>query len=230
MKINRNSLVIQNYLHWRKELRISENISWNIHQSSLSKHNHTDIFQIISQYLYWRINVNLKKLRPHLLQLPIYVLQPHGKSVRHMDGSSMIWSGRGGGGGGSCVGHVCRPAINLLHYCKVLLDYCIWIVIVVHSSLIIMLSLKLLYLILSLINFCFIMKNSTPPALPLARARGGCTPLHPPVNPSLVRHIISELKQAMFLSTQTSDCRGWPGLKNVFVSVCGNLQMVHDNF
>jgi hypothetical protein len=25
----------------------------------------------------------------------------------------------------SCVGHVCRLPINLLHYCKVLLDYCI---------------------------------------------------------------------------------------------------------
>ena len=40
---------------------------------------------------------------------------------------------------------------------------------------------------------------------------------------------LSGIKQAMFLSTQTSDCRGWPGLKNVFVSVCGNRQMV-DNF
>jgi hypothetical protein len=77
--------------------------------------------------------------------------------------------GGGGGGGGalpalvpSCVGHVCRRPINLLHYCKVLLDYCIRIVIAVHSSLIIMLLLKLLYLILSLIIFCFIMKNSTP--------------------------------------------------------------------
>jgi hypothetical protein len=72
---------------------------------------------------------------------------------------------------------VCRPPINLLHYCKVLLDYSIWIVIVVHSSLI-MLLIKLLYLILSLIIFCFIMKNSTP----LARARGGAhpPPPHPP--------------------------------------------------
>jgi hypothetical protein len=73
------------------------------------------------------------------------------------------WSGTGGALPGlvpSCVGHVCRPPINLLHYCKILLDYCIWIV--VHSSLIIMLLLKLLYLILSLIIFCFIMKNSTP--------------------------------------------------------------------
>ena len=50
---------------------------------------------------------------------------------------NLVW-----GGGGFCqlrcrvvsVGHVCRPPINLLHYCKVLLDYCIWIVIVVHSS------------------------------------------------------------------------------------------------
>jgi hypothetical protein len=46
------------------------------------------------------------------------------------DGSSMICWGGGGGGGGalpalvpSCVGHVCRPPINSLHYCKVLLDY-----------------------------------------------------------------------------------------------------------
>jgi hypothetical protein len=37
------------------------------------------------------------------------------------------WGGGGGGGGAlpalvlSCVGHVCRPPINLLHYCKVLL-------------------------------------------------------------------------------------------------------------
>jgi hypothetical protein len=123
------------------------------------------------------------------------------------------WSGRGGGlcqlwcrvvpvmcaaGGAlpalvpSCAGHVCRPLINLLHYCKVLLDYCIWIVIVVHSSLIIMLLLKLLYLILPLIIFCFIMKNSTTPAPPPASARGCTTPSPPPhprtlpVNPSLI--------------------------------------------
>jgi hypothetical protein len=69
----------------------------------------------------------------------------------------------------SCVSHVCRPPIDLLHYCKVLLDYCI----VVHSSLIIVLLLKLLYLILPLIIFCFIMKNSPPPP-------------PPPVNPSLL--------------------------------------------
>ena len=66
-------------------------------------------------------------------------------------------------------------SINLLHYCEVWFDYSIWIVIVVHSLLIIMLLLKLLNLILSLIIFCFIMKNSTP-----------CTPwpglggVHPP--------------------------------------------------
>jgi hypothetical protein len=80
------------------------------------------------------------------------------------------WSDRGWGGlqalVPSCVGHVCRLPINLLHYCKVLLDYNIWIVIVVHSSLIIILLLKLLYLILSLIIFCFIMKNSTPACTP----------------------------------------------------------------
>jgi hypothetical protein len=105
------------------------------------------------------------------------------------------WSGRGGGGAlqarvTSCVGHVCRPPINLLHDCKVLLDYCIWIVIVVHSSLIIMLLLKLLYLILSLIIFCFIMKNSTP-LQPLWPGLGGATPpppRTPPVNPSLATH------------------------------------------
>jgi hypothetical protein len=105
----------------------------------------------------------------------------------------MIWWGGGGGGGGgggampalmpSCVGHVCRPPINLLHYCKVLLDYCIWIVIVVHSLLIIMLLLKLLYLILSLIIFCFIMKNSTP-VHPLWPGLGDAH-THTPVNPSM---------------------------------------------
>ena len=31
----------------------------------------------------------------------------------------------GGGVVPSCVGHVHRPPINLLDYCKVLLDYCI---------------------------------------------------------------------------------------------------------
>ena len=44
------------------------------------------------------------------------------------DGSSMIWWGEGGVLPAlvpSCVGHVCHPAINLLDYCKVLLDYCI---------------------------------------------------------------------------------------------------------
>jgi hypothetical protein len=89
----------------------------------------------------------------------------------------------GGGGGGalpalvpSCVGHVCRPPINLLHYCKVLLDYCIWIVIVVHSSLIIMLLLKLLYLILSLIFFALSWKIAPPwPGL----GGGGCTHVPP---------------------------------------------------
>ena len=77
-------------------------------------------------------------------------------------------------------------AINLLYYCKVLLDYSICIVIVVYSSLIIIL-LKLLYLILSLVIFCFIMKNSTPPAIPLARARGVPSPPPgiPAVNPFL---------------------------------------------
>jgi hypothetical protein len=40
------------------------------------------------------------------------------------------------------------------------------------------------------------------------------------------RHNISELKQATFLSTRTSDCRGETELKIVFVSVCGNLQHI----
>jgi hypothetical protein len=94
------------------------------------------------------------------------------------------WSGGGGALPAlrpSCVSHVCRPPIKLLHYCKVLLDYCICIVIVVHSSLIdhhvITQISKLLYLILSLIFFCFIMKNSTQSAPPLARAGWG---VHPP--------------------------------------------------
>jgi hypothetical protein len=74
-------------------------------------------------------------------------------------------------------------SIYLLHYCKVLLDYSFWIVIVVHSSLIIMLLLKLLNLIWSLIIFCFIMKNSTPPAPPWPGLGGGRTPPPPPPPP-----------------------------------------------
>jgi hypothetical protein len=83
-----------------------------------------------------------------------------------LPGMDPEWSGGGGGAVpalvSSCVHNVCHPPINLLHYCKVLLDYCIWIWIVVHSLLIIMLLLKLLYLILSLILFGFIVKYSTP--------------------------------------------------------------------
>jgi hypothetical protein len=104
------------------------------------------------------------------------------------------WSGRGGGAlpalMPSCVGHVRRPPMNLPDYCKVLLDYCIWIVIVVHSSLIIMLLLKLLYLILSLIFFCFIMKNSSPPAPPLAGGGG-------------VRTLVSELSGNRYILVST---------------------------
>jgi hypothetical protein len=91
-------------------------------------------------------------------------------------GMDPAWSGRGGGGGGGCSASsgakLCRSCVPPAHQlasllnCKVLLDYCIWIVIVVHSLLIIMLLLKLLYLILSLIIVCFIMKNSTPPLHP----------------------------------------------------------------
>jgi hypothetical protein len=61
------------------------------------------------------------------------------RSVYGRDGYSMIWLGGGGGGGPalpalvpSCVGHVRRPPINFLDYCKVLLEYCIWVVIVVQ--------------------------------------------------------------------------------------------------
>jgi hypothetical protein len=92
----------------------------------------------------------------------------------------LVGGGGGGGVGGalpalvpSCVGHVCRSPINLLHYCKVLLDYCIWIV--VHSLLIIMLLLKLLYLI----------------------------PDYSAINQRF-SEIISGLKQATFLTTRTA--------------------------
>ena len=80
-------------------------------------------------------------------------------------------------------------SINLLHYCEVWFDYSIWIVIVVHSLLIIMLLLKLLNLILSLIIFCFIMKNSTP-CTPWPGLGGVHPPPHtPPVNPFLDLHL-----------------------------------------
>jgi hypothetical protein len=77
-------------------------------------------------------------------------------------GNDPGWSGRGGVLWcrlPSCVGHVCRPPIN----------YCIWIVLVVHSSLIIMLLLKLLYLILSFLLY-HEKWHPPPPAPPLARA------------------------------------------------------------
>ena len=106
----------------------------------------------------------------------------------YRDGSSMIWWGRGGcllcqlWCRVNCVGHVRR-----LDYCKILLDHCIWIVIVVHSSLIIKLLLKLLYLILSLIFFALSWKIAPFPL---------CTPsgqsyvcVTPPVNPSLTTYL-----------------------------------------
>jgi hypothetical protein len=85
-----------------------------------------------------------------------------------------------------CQSDLCCPDINLLDYCKVLLDYCIWIVIVVHSSLIIVLLLKLLYLILSLIFFALSWEIA-PPLNPLwaGLGGGGCV-RSPQVNPSLV--------------------------------------------
>ena len=58
------------------------------------------------------------------------------------------WSGERGGGGGlyqlCCwvVSVMCATCPSTLLYSVVLLDYCIWIIIVVHSSLIIMLFLK----------------------------------------------------------------------------------------
>jgi hypothetical protein len=116
------------------------------------------------------------------------------------------------GGGGRCSAssgaELCRscvpPAHQLasLHYCKILLDYCIWIVIVVHSSLIIMLLLKLLYLILPI---------TTPP---LARARGVHTPPHPPVNPSLV----SSNQMPRCLWTLTLDITTSSGISSSFSS------------
>jgi hypothetical protein len=64
------------------------------------------------------------------------------------------------------------------HQHTAVLDHCIWTIIAVHSSLI-MLLLKLLHLILSLIYFCFIMKNSTLPLHPLWPGLGGRIPLPP---------------------------------------------------
>ena len=58
-----------------------------------------------------------------------------------------------------------------------------------------MLLLKLLYLIWSLIIFCFIMKNSTPPLHPLWQALGGAPRPHPPVNPSLIKLVLENVRQ-----------------------------------
>jgi hypothetical protein len=74
-------------------------------------------------------------------------------------GMDPAWSGVGGWfWSASSNAELCwsctPPAPQLTS--QVLLDYCTWIVIVVHSLLIIMLSLKSLYLILSLIFICFI--------------------------------------------------------------------------
>jgi hypothetical protein len=89
---------------------------------------------------------------------------------------------------GPAGAELCRscapPAHQLAWPRKVLLDYCIWIVIVVHSSLIGMLLLidKLLYLILSLICFALSWKI-TPPCThsgQVVRARGVAHPPPPP--------------------------------------------------
>jgi hypothetical protein len=72
-----------------------------------------------------------------------------------------------------------RPSTCLL--LQSLLDYCIWIVIVVHSSLIIMLLHKLLYLILSLIFFALSWKIAPPCLQPLWPGLGGGGAVNPPL-------------------------------------------------
>jgi hypothetical protein len=89
-------------------------------------------------------------------------------------GMDPAWSGRGG-------------EVLCQLWCRVVLVMCAarpstWIVIVVHSSLIIMLLLKLLYLILPVIIFCFIMKNRTP-LPPLWPGLGEC--IAPPPSKSI---------------------------------------------
>jgi hypothetical protein len=85
-------------------------------------------------------------------------------------GMNPAWSGRGELYQLWCRVQLCRSYMRHLP-----INYCIWIVIVLHNSLIIMVLLKLLHLSLSLIFFCFIMKN-TPLAPPLVRPRE----VHPP--------------------------------------------------
>ena len=122
--------------------------------SGTCQHQHSSSSKLFTlNYLPWHAGFTLSCI--FLLALQTYVVihrYPYSISA----GIDPAWSGRGRGCAlsallPSCVGHVRHPPINLLDYCKVLLDYCIWIV--VHSSLIIMLLLKLLYLILSLIFF-----------------------------------------------------------------------------
>jgi hypothetical protein len=108
---------------------------------------------------------------------------------------------------------VCRSCA--LDHSKVLLDHCIWIVIVVHSSLIIMLLLKLLYLILSLIFFALSWKIATP----LARARGRTPQLH-------LTCLVSLLNDVMWVSGLPEAHSCWifhglkpPAVKDLFITV-----------
>jgi hypothetical protein len=83
----------------------------------------------------------------------------------HRAGPHAAWSGNGSALPASSGAELCRSCVLPTHQLAWLLQslaWLLWIWIVVHSSLIITLLLKLLYLILSLIFSCFIMKNSTP--------------------------------------------------------------------
>jgi hypothetical protein len=76
----------------------------------------------------------------------------------------------------SCVGHVRRPPINLLDYSKVLLDYCISIVIVVNKQFTYHHVITQITHFVSNI-FCFIMKIAPLHALWPGLGAWGCT--HP---------------------------------------------------
>jgi hypothetical protein len=84
---------------------------------------------------------------------------------------------------------LCRSCMPPGHQLAWLLQSLAWLL-YLNCNNIIMLLLKLLYLILSLIFFCFVMKNSTPPAPPLARAqprKPGFLKIAPPPAPPLAR-------------------------------------------
>ena len=82
----------------------------------------------------------------------------------------------------SCVSHVRRPPINLLDYSKVLLDYCI--VILVNKQFTYHHVITQITHFVSNI-FCFIMKIP-PPLHTLWPWLGGGGGAHTPLNPSLI--------------------------------------------